>query len=509
MAQTQGMIHRTRGKLIHEAISTGSLLSWMFIFGLSNVFFHGQGENAPTLATLQSVIAGIACTTTYLLFWKAREAIDPRVYGKTPKVIGALFFMAATLAEIFLPPEPGHMVAGACAGVGFSLYLSSYVRKHAHEKVLYFSAALLLTTTFAVISFALFLLFAPQETMLLWCLAFPAISIISTLSIRTETNPLDRSTTFALSLSGTSLDRIAESKAFLPFVWISGFLLGYNYNLWPQITRVSIDVVHEAWIGPISMGPIAFLITLLMALTAIFAALNQNRHRKTFLYLSLAIIVFAGIFSALPFMENNWALFAFPEAIAALVSLLCLVAGIQALSSNNPKRHIHLAACMLSALTFGLVVAACYCLLIQDAVLAKSVESVIVIGTLAVFFVGLLIAAAALWRDSEYLGKQNHKLPQEPIASPTRARCQSIAEQYRLSPREQEILRYLAQGRNGPFIEEALTLARSTVKTHIRHIYDKTGVTSRQELIDLISLGNAGEGPLTPDDRKSSDTHRL
>lgn len=64
-------------------------------------------------------------------------------------------------------------------------------------------------------------------------------------------------------------------------------------------------------------------------------------------------------------------------------------------------------------------------------------------------------------------------------------RSARIADSYSLSPREQEILGYLLEGRSHPFIRDELYISKSTVDTHVRHIYSKTGVKSKQELIDL------------------------
>ncbi len=44
----------------------------------------------------------------------------------------------------------------------------------------------------------------------------------------------------------------------------------------------------------------------------------------------------------------------------------------------------------------------------------------------------------------------------------------------------------LARGRNGNYIKDALTISYNTVKTHVAHVYDKAGVHSQQELIDLV-----------------------
>ena len=62
----------------------------------------------------------------------------------------------------------------------------------------------------------------------------------------------------------------------------------------------------------------------------------------------------------------------------------------------------------------------------------------------------------------------------------------SIVQDFRLSPRESEVLSYLGKGRSVPYIREALVISKSTIETHIKHIYSKTGVHSKQELLDLV-----------------------
>ena len=64
--------------------------------------------------------------------------------------------------------------------------------------------------------------------------------------------------------------------------------------------------------------------------------------------------------------------------------------------------------------------------------------------------------------------------------------CTRIAAQAGLSPREEEVLAYLVKGRSAPFIRDELVISLNTVNAHIKHIYAKVGVHSRQELIDLV-----------------------
>src|SRR5688500_15295865 len=52
-----------------------------------------------------------------------------------------------------------------------------------------------------------------------------------------------------------------------------------------------------------------------------------------------------------------------------------------------------------------------------------------------------------------------------------------------LTRREREILALLAEGLTGPETAERLTLALSTVKWHLEHIYGKLGANSKREAL--------------------------
>lgn len=69
-------------------------------------------------------------------------------------------------------------------------------------------------------------------------------------------------------------------------------------------------------------------------------------------------------------------------------------------------------------------------------------------------------------------------------------RVAKLSATYRLSPREQEVLALLAEGKTGRVIQQELFIAEGTLKAHTRHIYEKMGINSRKELFELLGVSS-------------------
>ena len=65
-------------------------------------------------------------------------------------------------------------------------------------------------------------------------------------------------------------------------------------------------------------------------------------------------------------------------------------------------------------------------------------------------------------------------------------RCRGLADSCGLSPREAEVLLYLGRGYGSAYIAAQLGISENTVRTHVRHIYEKSGVSSREGLIARV-----------------------
>lgn len=109
----------------------------------------------------------------------------------------------------------------------------------------------------------------------------------------------------------------------------------------------------------------------------------------------------------------------------------------------------------------------------------------------------LLMAAIVLFRSR---GAGAASLAAEEAAedlasvSPEEALCQRcavLAERYGFTPREGDIFLLLAQGYTMPAVSERLFVSENTVKSHVKRIYQKLGIHTRSELLDLVNGADA------------------
>lgn len=63
---------------------------------------------------------------------------------------------------------------------------------------------------------------------------------------------------------------------------------------------------------------------------------------------------------------------------------------------------------------------------------------------------------------------------------------EAVSEKFGLSRREAELLPYLVLGRSASFIANEFYISENTVRTHIKHILEKTGATSKRGITDFV-----------------------
>lgn len=66
------------------------------------------------------------------------------------------------------------------------------------------------------------------------------------------------------------------------------------------------------------------------------------------------------------------------------------------------------------------------------------------------------------------------------------AQCEMLGREASLTAREVEVLQMIVKGRSKSYIAETLFISENTVRSHSKHIYQKLGVHSKQEVLDLL-----------------------
>jgi len=74
----------------------------------------------------------------------------------------------------------------------------------------------------------------------------------------------------------------------------------------------------------------------------------------------------------------------------------------------------------------------------------------------------------------------------QPVGSNSALRVDALASSHGLSPREQEVVGLLIQGQTTVAMADQLGISPHTVRDHLKHLYRKTGTSSRSELLGLI-----------------------
>ena len=70
--------------------------------------------------------------------------------------------------------------------------------------------------------------------------------------------------------------------------------------------------------------------------------------------------------------------------------------------------------------------------------------------------------------------------------APTTVELDALAKTFLLTPRERDVLDLWLTGHRVDYVANELGVSVNTVKTHVGHIYKKTGVTNREELLLLV-----------------------
>ncbi len=88
--------------------------------------------------------------------------------------------------------------------------------------------------------------------------------------------------------------------------------------------------------------------------------------------------------------------------------------------------------------------------------------------------------------DETQAGSRRVPSGEVPVVPATRVSAELLAQRWGLTPREADVALLLAEGRTMSYAADRLGLAENTVRSYTKQVYEKAGVHSKQELIDLV-----------------------
>ena len=280
-----------------------------------------------------------------------------------------------------------------------------------------------------------------------------------------------------------AVSSITQPLAFLPFshalfVAILVFRVAYGFAL----TFGSVDGV-----------PVQTLFSLIPLVVVLAFALLPSMPKADVLYQTAALFVVAGMGVALAVSGGGQVLFdgvfvagllyAGSECFEVLMWF-----SLASIGARNLSGALVVVAWGRAASSAGLLIGA----LAGHAMNAAGGSSFVSVG-LAVMLVAFVAVNLTVLKEFSFQKTIDGVTPLEDVGLKrgdmpidVMRGCDAIVEKKGLTPRESEIVRLLARGRNAPYIQEKLVLSRNTVKTHVANIYAKVGVHSQQELIDAV-----------------------
>ncbi len=103
----------------------------------------------------------------------------------------------------------------------------------------------------------------------------------------------------------------------------------------------------------------------------------------------------------------------------------------------------------------------------------------------------LFLTAATFWVGSDeqirkLWGLRRDMSPRRFNDAIVRARVALLTRQYNLTPREADVLAYVANGRRAPEMADDMGVSRDTVRTHLKHLYTKLDVHSYADAARVV-----------------------
>jgi DNA-binding CsgD family transcriptional regulator len=282
---------------------------------------------------------------------------------------------------------------------------------------------------------------------------------------------------------------ILSSKPLLLYLllFFTGFFVVYMPTMFPKTTNLTLSYFSDFGLGGLNYVSLAALALYIAFFIFILWYVGGNAI-GTPIVAFLITVVFAFVFYFLSSMNTSNLAFLIIMPCSMIFVLWTCVIFLATIDLKTTAGIQKLRLGMAWLISGGFLAAVFSTLFLgpfYDTLDFQDTLIVLITGALFIIIIALFVSIRF---DLVSLLFPNIAFKEKLDSSSLENRCKLLGEHYRLTGREVEVLMLLAEGRNEPYIAEALTVSRTTAKTHIKHIYQKINVSSRQELLDFLHL---------------------
>ena len=465
----------------------GSVLLWAWFDDLfMSVFFSPSGQQG-----FMSEIAAI-CTFAFgvPLYIAAMRRSDAMRRLLARRKIMAAVAVAGTVGSLVLVCSGfagswALLVAGAvlCAiFMGFAglAWGAVYSSDGARSAMIYVSGGF----AFAFVVDVPLLLMIPVASACFFAL-LPAASTLMLVKV----NPKLRTYDFRAEPDASSEQNLAKRLRFgfgvsLPALGaVMLIMVGFGY------VQHLASFAPQAVASAVGGGVLIQVVRGLVAVVAFLVVLVAPK-RASWMYRVGLLAMVAG-FSLMPFLYDGQSF----EASGAIIIGGYTIFDVLSWVIFSQVAHTRSREPVKTIAVMRLAVGACYAagaavgIILSSAMVTNAhvYEEAMFVGYLMTVAIVLLLTSKEVWElfAPEVVVQPAAEAPSAAESQPDDV-LQKRCQEWGFTQREQEIIGLLAVGRTQPWIAESLGISENTVNTHVRRIYQKMGVHSRQELIDLV-----------------------
>lgn len=464
-------------------VSALSCLAFSFFWGNNTVVFSSLLLSDNFEALIQMLWRSLFLVIFAVMFYSLKKVPLPIIFSMLGLQVGVLIYEVITGTSDALP-GPVLIIVYSCYMSFFLLCFIAFFFSFPKKSAVILIGVSLLGSY--VVSTLLYEFSIPSQirSLLNLCATFTICFCLQSRSFLSPSSPSSQEEGFPVSSLRQQLRSFtAQAKLYFtqrPIVFGGSVaLLLLVFEIWFQLNNSKTSTASE-------FSTALFGILCIAAIVLLFVAFKISEEKTIRFFPAVSLVAFlASQIAVLLFWENT--LFIMAIFTGTWFAMYQLVLLLYCRAATDRQNSVGFATAfygvILSATMLALVLGNGFArFFLWDLTLDYSVLSTLAFTMTVILVVAFAIEITLYFRQ---LLKSKQKSSRANDELRTQA-IDSLCERFQISPREREVMEIYVQGRSVNYIAEHLVVSSHTVKTHVRRLYAKLDIHSKEDLFDLI-----------------------